>query len=68
VRELRGGFDPLVAQGPRRTLSLQRMRTVPQDERHEPTSRQTAQTAGKLTTHQTKKMLSLYFRLGQTSY
>lgn len=45
--ELRRDTDPIVAQGQHGTLFVQCLRLVPQNERHESTSNQTAPKIGK---------------------
>ena len=47
MRELRRDFDALVAQRWHRSLPMQRLRPLPQDERHEPAARQINQKTGK---------------------
>lgn len=47
MRELRGNFDAVVASRRHRPLPVQRLRTLSQDERYEPTADQAIQTTGK---------------------
>ena len=47
MRELRRHLDAAVAEGRDGPLPLQRLRPLPQDERHEPALGQAPQTAGK---------------------
>lgn len=44
--ELRGHVDPPLETGWYRPLPVQRLRTVPQNERHQQTSHKTSKTAG----------------------
>jgi len=47
MRELRGDIDAALAKGRHWPLSLQRMRTLSQDEWHEQAAHQTLETPGK---------------------
>ena len=47
MRELRSDFNPVVAPRRERSLLVQRLRALLQDERHQSTSRQTQEAPGK---------------------
>lgn len=57
MRQLRLRVHAAVAQGRHRTLPVQRLRPLPQDERHQQAAHQTAETTGK--TQRTALMITL---------
>lgn len=58
VRQLRLRVHAAVAQGRHRTLSVQRVRPLPQDERHQQAAHQATETAGKTHAHTHQRTLT----------
>lgn len=65
VRQLRIRVHAAVAQGRHRTLLVQRLRPLPQDERHQQAAHQTPETTGKTKTTRCDQTSRFYYEISQ---